>query len=123
MNTKTKKVVPAKKSLIDSLRMVVLGWLLSVLLFPVLFELVPKFFGEESFFFDGEDYTMENILKLLLLTGIMVLIISFAISLAINKDRSEKFNLISNLRSTFIIAAVFNVTLIVLLHVSELFGF
>jgi len=113
MKSKNKKAVPLKtvpkQSPADSLRMVVLVWILSVFLMPVASYLVPGFFG-------ADHRSLSNISSLwsqISAVQILILSLSFAIGLALMKESSSKFSTPKITRTTLIIAAVINVVLFV----------
>ena len=115
--TKTKaseKVAPVtKKESGDSLKMVLLGWLLSGLAFIAISILVPMFFGEGNFFAEDESIISSIWIYEIALFLIPVFVVSFIISLALSKESADTKDLKSVTRKALVVASVMNVVFIV----------
>ncbi len=121
--TKTASVSKIKAEKGDSLKMVVLGWILSGLAFISVSSLVPGFFGEGGFATDDEFSFFSTVWFFYIVSFVIpVFVVSFIISLGLSKESSNRKNLQEIARTAFVIASIINVTVLVIgLVVGELF--
>lgn len=118
------KSTSTEKKLKTDLKMPFMVWLLSALAAPVLILLVPSYFGEVNFVSTDVDEISAwgQIWGMVILT-LPTLIMSFVISLAINKEYfGSNHSLAGIVRMSLVIAAVINVFVFVIVNLfSELF--